>query len=113
MAVNVELSGITPAAPSNGSESDAHEKRIKDLMIIESLTCGNPLVANVGVVNAKLMLYAKRYGDLLDGALQQSAETLTDLDDMVPRIDGYLRITKLIERFSMLQVKFKATTESA
>jgi hypothetical protein len=93
-------------ASSDAIAGDAREKRIADLLS-ESLAKSNPLEATIGATNAELMLIGKRFGQVVGEALNQPPENLAELDELMPSVNGYLRITKQIERFSTLQRKFK------
>ena len=98
---------------SEGTENKAlsagiREQRIADY-VAESLANDDPFEANLGVVNADLMLLAHRFRHVLEGAMQQSPETLADMAECMPGVDSYLKVVKQIDRLSQLKVKLRAT----
>jgi hypothetical protein len=92
------------AAPS----VESREQRIADY-VAESLAKDDALEANLGILNADLMLIAHRFRHALDEALQQPPETLAEMAEFMPGIDGYLRVVKQIDRFSQLALKLQGT----
>ena len=65
--------------------------------------------ANLGVVNADLMLLAGRFRHVLEEAMQQSPETLAEMAELMPGVDSYLRVVKQVDRFSQLAVKLRGS----
>lgn len=96
-------SGSNPGIPTNASEQKILE------LLADSLMDSNALLANVGVVNARLLSIANRFGSALDECLQEPLESMGEFDEMIPRVDSYLRITRQIDRFSQWLEKMKTT----
>lgn len=82
------------------------QQRIVDY-VTESLAKNDLLEANLGAVNGDLMLIAYRLQAVLGDVLQRPPESLVELSELMPAIDGYLRVTKQVERYSQLALKMK------
>ena len=93
-------------AESKAQPADIREQRIADY-VAESLANDDPFEANLGVVNADLMLIAHRFRHVLEGALQESPETLAEMTEFMLGLDSYLRVVKQVDRFSQLAVKLR------
>lgn len=85
---------------------DAREQRIADY-VTESLAKDDPFEANLGVVNADLMLIAHRFRHVLEEVMQQPPETLAEMSEFMPGVDNYLKVVKQVDRFSQLAVKLR------
>ena len=106
----------TETAPAEGNAADipeavAREQRIADY-VTQSLGVSDPFEANVGVVNADLMMFALRYRQVLSEALEQPPESLAELAEIMPSVDSYVRLVKQMDRVSQLAMKLKAANAS-
>lgn len=106
----------TEAAPDESSapeitEAATREQRIADY-VTQSLEVSDPFEANVGVVNADLMMFANCYRQVLGEALKQPPEDLAGLAEITPSVDSYLRLVKQMDRVSQLAMKLKAANAS-
>jgi hypothetical protein len=104
----------TQAVENSPESTDAtaeREQRIADY-VTQSLEVGDPFEANVGVVNADLMLLALRYRQVLGEALEQPPENLAELAEIMPSVDSYVRLVKQVDRISQLAMKLKAANAS-
>jgi hypothetical protein len=107
-----DATGALPVEEAANTMADAvaanlREQRIADYME-DSLAKHDPLEANLGIVNADLMKIAHQFQRVLDDAMQQAPETLSEMIEFMPGIDGYLRIVKQVDRFSQLTMKLHA-----
>lgn len=98
-------------SPEPSDSTVAREQRIADY-VTQSLEVGDPFEANVGVVNADLMLFALRYRQVLGEALEQPPENLAELAEVMPSVDSYVRLVKQVDRISQLAMKLKAANAS-
>jgi hypothetical protein len=94
------------AMPSDDANCDLRLDRITEY-VSEALAAADPLAANVGVINGDLMhmAYALRQG--LAEALQQPPESLLAMSEAMPAMDGFLKVTKQIDRFTQLWMKLR------
>lgn len=91
--------------------SDVRTRRLAEYMA-SSLTEDDPLAANLGAVNGDLMLLAYRMRQALDGLFDEPPESVQELQAAMPGLEGYLKVTKQIDRFSQLAVKLAAAKAS-
>ena len=91
---------------SDSQPTDIREQRIADY-VAESLAQEDAMEANLGVVNADLMLLAHRFRHVLEEAMQQPPETLAEMAELMPGVDSYLRVVKQVDRLSQLAVKLR------
>jgi hypothetical protein len=99
----------TGAAGASPDVADRRTARIAEYLA-HSLDYADPLQANVGAVNADLLLMADRLRQLLEAAPWASLE---DFDDLKPAIDSLLRIHKQIDRFAQLETRLGANADAA
>lgn len=99
-------------AVAGAVDSVAREQRLADY-VTQSLEVVDPFEANVGVVNADLMLIANRFRQALGDALDKPPENLEELAEFMPSVDGYLRIVKQVDRMSQLALKLKTASASS
>ena len=89
------------------SMSDAHEARLRCVLDYQhnSLAKPNALEANLGSINSGLL----RICICLDEAIVQATEngpcTVERVQNMLPAIDTYLRVTRQIDRFANLEAR--------
>lgn len=104
--------GLDVGRDSAVKSADVRVQRIADYAA-DSLAKDNALEANLGVVNADLMLIAFRFRDVLEDVLQQPTETLAQMAEFMPGVDGYLKVVKQVDRFSQLAIKLQALNAAA
>jgi hypothetical protein len=106
------LNEVSLAATAKKGNDAARIKQIQDLLK-NSLSNTSPLDANLGAVNAGLMLIEYRLKQALDSALTSGPRSLEEFAPLMPVIKDYLRITKQIGQFSQLTVRLAALHEAA
>jgi hypothetical protein len=94
--------GMTKSTTGN-----LRDQRIADYLN-DALSKPDPFEANLGIVNADLMQIAHRLQQVLNEAMQQPPETLAEMAEFMPGLDGYLRVVKQVDRFSQLALKLQA-----
>ena len=97
-----------PHAPTDAAADERPDlwmQRIGDYLH-EALTHPNAFAANLGAQNSSLMKLAYRMQQTIDNAMEQGPMTLEDLEDLRPTIESYSKITKQVDRFSQLWMKF-------
>lgn len=100
----------TGAASASPDLADRRTARIAEYLA-HSLDYGDPLHANVGAVNADLLLLmADRLRQLLEAAPWAS---LKDFESLKPAIDSLLRIHKQIDRFAQLEARLMPQPDGA
>lgn len=105
------MQGHLSADGTGLTAGSARERRLEDY-VTQSLEMIDPFEANVGVVNAGLMSIADRFRQVLGSALENPPESLDELADFMPSVDGYLRVVKQVDRMSQLALKLKAANAS-
>lgn len=80
---------------------DARLQRIMEYLD-EALNKKNPLEANLGAANSDLLLIGYRLKNTIDMALADPPEGLSQVEELMPAINTYLRIIKQIERLAQL-----------
>ena len=70
-----------------------------------SLTQKDPLRAGFGAINADLMAVAQPIADLLKRGLSSPSLTIDSAQKLMPVMDTYYRLTRMIERFGQLDVR--------
>jgi hypothetical protein len=95
--------GADPRSEGVGNETlpDLREQKAAEYMRA-ALAVGDPLVANVSVLNADLMYYAMEIRRMLESGLKAAAADVDELGNLFPAIDGALRVHRQSERFSVL-----------
>lgn len=88
------------------------ERRIDDYLAA-SLQKGDAFAANLGAINAGLMRIAHRFQTVLGEVMRQPPETLAEMSEFMPGIDGYLRVVKQVDRMSQLAMKLKGVNGDA
>lgn len=96
---------------SDDEASDVRTRRLAEYMA-SSLAKDDPLAANLGAVHGDLMLLEYRMRQALDGLFDTPPESLQELQAAMPGVEGYLKVTKQIDRFAQLAMKLAATQAS-
>ncbi len=78
-----------------------------------ALAMEDPLVANVSVMNADLMFYAREIRRMIEPALKMAPAELRELANLFPAMDGALRVYRQSERFSTFVNRLKREREAA
>jgi len=73
-----------------------------------SLAQRNALRAGFGAINADLMAVVQPIAELLQRALSNPSFTIDGTQKMMPVLDTYHRLTRMIERFGQLDVRIAA-----
>lgn len=110
-AAETAEAGTHEADASETTEVVTREQRIADY-VTQSLEISDPFQANVGVVNADLMMFANCYRQVLGEALKEPPDDLAELAEITPSVDSYLRLVKQMDRVSQLAMKLKAANAS-
>jgi len=76
--------------------------------LAHSLAHKDPLRAGFGAINADLMAVAQPIAELLKRGLSSPALTIDGAQKMMPVLDTYHRLTRMIERFGQLDVRIAA-----
>lgn len=92
--------------------ADPRAERI-DQYIKDSLVIDDPLEANIGFVNADLMLMAHALRNAVGETLHQSAESLREVAELMPAIENYLKISKQIASMTQLTIKLRGLNGSS
>lgn len=70
--------------------------------LIESLQQADALQANLGATSSDLMLMGFRLKEAIEEALAKSTDSLGRFERLMPAIEGYLKVTRQIDRFAQL-----------
>jgi len=73
--------------------------------LTHSLAQNDPLRAGFGAINADLMAVAQPIADVLKRGLSGPSLTIDGAQKMMPLLDAYHRLTRMIERFGQLDVR--------
>ena len=98
--------------PLSGEETAALMRQARQQCVQNylqhSLAQRNPLRAGFGAINADLMAVAQPIADLLKRVLSSPALSIDGAQKMMPVLETYHRITRMIERFGQLDVRIAA-----
>jgi hypothetical protein len=79
--------------------------------LMASLQGVDPFRANLGAVTSDLMLMGFRLKERIDAALCDATSPLGTYDNLMPAIDGYLRIVRQLDRLAQLD-RFRASANA-
>lgn len=97
--------GLTEVEVGDSSEL-CHQKARE--LLITALAEPDPLLANLGVLNAKLARISISYVGTLDQAMEAPCGNMAEFDEMLPRIDRGVKLIALNERLTTWLHKQKA-----
>ncbi len=89
-----------PAAELQQARRQCLQKYLK-----HALAQNDAMRAGLGVVNAVLMEVTLPLADVLKQGLSNPALTIDGVQKMLPALDTYHRLTRMIERFGQLDVR--------
>ncbi len=104
------LSQEPPLAETSGTELPASQfqqarRQCVQNYLAHSLAQRDPLRAGFGAINADLMAVAQPIADLLKRGLSSPTLTIDSAQKMMPVLDTYHRLARLMERFGQLDVR--------
>jgi hypothetical protein len=93
-----------------GAEDDPHDRRYQRIIDYHNtaLAIEDPLAANVGAVNADLMLMTYRLKQAIGEAMDVTPTALEEFEKLMPAVDSFLRISRQVERFAKLNLQLAA-----
>jgi hypothetical protein len=112
VAASSEQNTVETPGNRGANPLDARRQRLLEL-VHETLAMKSPLEANLGIVSCDLMELAGAQKQRLTEAMAQQPKTLEDLDILSRAFDQFLRVTKQIETYAQLQIRFKEMRSGA
>jgi hypothetical protein len=114
---NVDVADVTePQQTDVGASVEAlaelREKRTVDYLQ-KALEMGDPLSANIGAVNADLMLFAGHMRRIIAPALERLPSEPRALANLVPAVESHSRVARQIERLAALMNRLDRQTAAA
>ena len=96
-----------PQAPTDAAANDRPDHRMQRIgdYLNEALNSSNALAANLGAQNSSLMKMGYRMQQTIENAMEEGPMTLDDLENLMPTIESYLKISKQVDHFSRLCIK--------
>ena len=87
--------------PAAADVSRLRLERIREYLV-ESLEQPNALRANVGAISSDLMLMGVRLKEAIDEGLADGSNPLGRFEQLMPAIEGYLKVIRQIDRLAQL-----------
>lgn len=99
-AATVPQRAHTPPAPT----PDVSKLRLEKIhaYLVESLEQADTLQANLGATTSDLMLMGFRLKEAIEKAMADAATPLAQFEQLMPAIEGYLKVTRQIDRLAQL-----------
>ena len=72
------------------------------VILVESLQHADTLQANLGATSSDLMLMGYRLKEAIEKALADASNPIRRFDQLMPAIEGYLKVTRQIDRLAQL-----------
>ncbi|NQU21149.1 MAG: hypothetical protein HQ567_07685 [Candidatus Nealsonbacteria bacterium] len=98
-----EGANTAPAQPDPATP-DVSKLRLEKIReyLVESLEQGDALQANLGATSSDLMLMGFRLKEAIEKAMADSSAPLARFEQLMPAIEGYLKVTRQIDRLAQL-----------
>lgn len=102
---NTAPAQLDPATP------DVSKMRLKKIReyLVESLEQADALQANLGATSSDLMLMGFRLKEAIEEAMGDSSNPLGRFERLMPAIEGYLKVTRQIDRLAQLDRRLTDT----
>jgi hypothetical protein len=111
-----------PAAPGSLAQEHQGEAAVAELMDLReqrvldylrtALHMDDPLMANIGSLNADLMMFAHHMQRIIKPALEKLPAEPGALANVVPAVESHARVARQVERLAVLVDRLKRQRES-
>jgi hypothetical protein len=98
----------TPSKELEDSQSQQARQQCVQNYLQHSLGQKDPMRAGFGVINADLMAVNLPLADLLKRRLSNPSLSIDDVQKMLPALETYHHLTRMIERFGQMDARIAA-----